>query len=254
MKHPVNFRDLGGIPTTDGRQVKQNLLLRSGRLSGLSPAETRRLLEDYHLTTILDLRSQPEREEFPNDPLPVQTVVIDIFGENPGRSASKDFLESLRTVAQVDKGMEMLYADLIQNPMALAGYRKFLDAVLGTTEGAVLFHCFAGKDRTGIGAAILLTLLGVGQEEIFRDYLRTNMQRRGENQRMVAQLRAQGTEEEQLEALRAAMKVKSRYLRRAFAVAEEKYGGFTQYCTRGLGVTKEEVDLLRSRYLIPREG
>jgi len=131
----------------------------------------------------------------------------------------------------------------------LTGYRQFIDAVLGAS-GALLFHCMAGKDRTGWGAVILLKMLGVTDEDIMTDYLATVEGRRAANLVLIEGLRQKGVDEEKLDAFADLMSVKPSYLQAAYDVVTEHFGTFENYLSTGLKVTEDEINQLREMYLV----
>jgi protein-tyrosine phosphatase len=129
------------------------------------------------------------------------------------------------------------------------GYRKFIDVLLNP-QGALLFHCFAGKDRTGWGAVIILKILGVSDEDIVEDYLATNAGRKAANDQLIEEYRAKGFTDEQLIYLEELMSVKASYLEVAFNIVREKFSTFDNYLAQVLNVTDEEVAKLRRLYLV----
>ena len=249
MRQPANFRDLGGMQTADGRKTKGKKILRSAEPNHLSQEDRRVLLEDYELKTIIDLRSAMEREQRPNDELPVETVTLDVLKQDVKKGAAQQSVLKFENLDDVHTVMRELYRNFITEPAPRACYRSFVEVFLQQEEGAVLFHCFAGKDRTGMGAAVLLTLLGVAAEDIMDDYILSNAMREESNNEIIALRLREGMSAERVPALTAALCVDKSYLEGTFNEAKAQYGSFFNYCTQGLGVTAEEVELLRKKYL-----
>ncbi len=161
-----NLRDLGGITCADGRPLRARRLLRSGELSRLSAAGAQRLAA-LHLTRIIDLRSPAERWRAPTTAAALAEVPRWEGGEvapeiDPRTVVGRCFASPRRTVGV----MCDLYRRL---PFAQAGALATL-VQAAAAGGPVLFHCSAGKDRTGVAAALLLALLGAGREAIAADY------------------------------------------------------------------------------------
>lgn len=248
-KELVNFRDLGGLIAADGKTLRSNRILRSGELWNLSDAWKNILLDEHKLAAVIDLRSQQETEEHPDDAMPVKMVHIDVLKMGRTNVANRHAMEKLSTRDDVMAAMGDMYEDFVTNPGICTAYRRFVDVFLQQEDGAVLFHCYAGKDRTGMGAAIILALLGVEESVIKNDYLLSNEMRRAENEVMIQAMRDRGADEDYLGAFSAAMYVEAAYLERSFAAANRDYGSFAEYCRKGLGVTQEEVDRLRTAYL-----
>lgn len=191
MKHfrrILNFRDLGGIPTSDGKEsVPSGLFFRSGKLSVLSREECTRFLESHHIKCVIDLRTPLEALEFP-DPLPesVEYLQIPILKDatvgitHETGSDPMTIIRNLRKHPEKLKEMMPDFNQLYRLSVTDAYCRKQLDQVVDTlrrnAENRVctLFHCTAGKDRTGIASMALLKSYGVSDEEIVKDYLKTN--------------------------------------------------------------------------------
>ncbi|MBA1393807.1 tyrosine-protein phosphatase, partial [Lactobacillus sp. XV13L] len=201
----INFCDLGGLTTQDHHTIKTKQLLRSGELVGLDKDTKNKLREDYHLTLAIDFRRDFEIKERPDDQISgVEIINIDILKSANNNASLEDFI-TIGASDQVDQHMLNIYHDLVMDPNAQAGYQQFLQLVLHNTTGSTLFHCFAGKDRTGFGAALILSLLGVDEAQILADYLKTNQDRKDANDAIIATYRQQGASPEALEALAIAL-------------------------------------------------
>jgi len=184
MKRELNLRDLGGI---GGGIVSKGLFLRSGKLSILSKDEVTGLCNKFGIKCVIDLRTAVESAEFP-DPLPdgveyVQIPLLKDAAVGITRETGSDpmtILKNLRKQPEKLKAMmpdfKALYTDIVTDEYSRAQLDK---VVLRLRENAdkgicTLFHCTAGKDRTGIVSMALLKSYGVGDGEIIKDYLRTN--------------------------------------------------------------------------------
>jgi protein-tyrosine phosphatase len=155
--HVPNLRDVGGAGTADGRRVRLGLLLRSAL-----PAADDLVPEDFAWppAVVIDLRSPLELlEGHPLDSLGAKVVNLPLLDTlQPGQHHEHDgTLASL--YRQVHNHAAHLLVDLVTE--------------IADADGPVLVHCAAGKDRTGIAIALVLRLLGVGQEEVLADYLLT---------------------------------------------------------------------------------
>lgn len=249
MKTVVNFRDLGGITTSKGKTVKANRILRSGELVDLANEDKIKLVDNYGLKSIVDFRSSKEIDERPDDSLECTDYYhIDIM-KNVEKNASRSSFED-NDQYHPDKMMNDVYKTIILDDTATQGYRSFIDVLLNQKEGSTIFHCFAGKDRTGLGAAIILTILGASKEDIVSDYLETNVLRKEANNKMLEEKRNQGATEQELEYFNVFMSVKADYLETAFETANEKYGSFLDYIMNGIGVSKNEIETLQEMYLV----
>lgn len=244
----VNFRDLGGISTRYGT-IKEHKLLRSGELVNLHPSDVDTLVNQYQLRLILDFRDQNEIGKRPDMEIPgARYCNIDIMKEVEENKTSLDHVAADLNPQTADEGMRDIYRTIILNSHAGKSYHDFVSQLIRLEEGAALFHCFAGKDRTGIGAAIVLTMLGVHKDDIMADYLLTNEMRQEENDRLIEQARLTGLSELQLQGLRHLYSVDESYLEEMYRTIDEVYGCFDHYLGTGLSITAKEIELLRTGY------
>ena len=247
MKTLVNFRDIGGIKTQDGKEVVTGKLFRSGEIVKLSEADKKEFTDTYGIKTIIDFRGEQEVSERPDDSIPgVSYVNIDIMRDSKGNTASFDDLVAVKESSK--EQMEKIYYDMITTESGRHGYKEFLETI-AEDDKPIIFHCFAGKDRTGLGAAFILGLLGVSEEDITRDYLKTNEQRREANAQIVAELREKGMTEEQLEEVLVMMTVDLSYLEVTRSAITENYGSLEDYVYNGLGVEPSVIAKLQQLYL-----
>lgn len=157
------MRDLGGIRTMDGKQIRPGLLVRSASLFQAEEQDLR------GISAVIDLRTSAEREESPDRAWGRQYLLLPVFEEATAGIS--------RESSGRDRGipdMAFLYGKMMRE--CAESFRKIILAVMehdfGT--GAVLWHCTEGKDRCGMTAAIVLEALGVSRERILEDYLKTN--------------------------------------------------------------------------------
>ncbi len=160
----LNLRDLGGLPTTDGGRTRWRSLLRSDDLSQLT-AQGAAAMAAYGLETVLDLRWQEEIELFPS---PVMKVLPRVRYVHVSLLAAA--AEQWRQLSQ-DCTKEQWKCVVLER--AGAQLSRALKEIAAASPGPLLFHCMAGKDRTGIIAALLLALADVTPEAIAADYARS---------------------------------------------------------------------------------
>ena len=264
----ANLRDLGGLATSDGQQVRAGRLFRSGHLSGLDRAEAA-ILDRLGLRTIIDLRRPSEVADFPTPDLDgVDRLWMSVspedsefavaanllFGEQPERFDTAE--DSGFAVAanllfgnqpeQVDIAtmLEGYFRNTVTN--RLDGYRPVFEAATDPDRQPLLFHCMGGKDRTGFVAGVLLRLLGVGQEEVMADYLLTNeilgdrMARRADQARQrIAQrsgVEPDQVDERHLEGVRAMLYTRPSFLQASFDAVTDKFGTWETFRRDGLGI------------------
>ena len=254
LKGSANVRDLGGIACRDG-MLRSKALLRGGSLHRLTPRDVALLRDDYHLKLVVDLRTDMEREEKPDVAIPgAANVSIPVFGESAiGITRERQSLKSLRSsgVASRLPNMEALYRTMMTGACigSLAEVVRLVVERAGS-DGAVLFHCTEGKDRTGVVSLVLLYLCGASYDDVMADYLYTNeiARRRARRIRLVAHLltgdRA-GTRK-----LENVFLADERYLDAALIAIGRKFGSFDAYVRHGLGIDDALRESFRNRMLV----
>jgi protein-tyrosine phosphatase len=147
--------------------------------------------------------------------------------------------------------MHYAYEDMIESESAQKAYRKFFDVLLkNTVDGeSVIFHCTAGKDRTGFGALLALSALGVPLNTIKKDYLLTNITTKDFIDSMVEHARQNGKNENVLQSIRDIQSVRSEYLDHAVKVLNDEYGGINNYLRDVMKLSSADIMKLRNIYL-----
>lgn len=171
MTGGYNFRDLGGFKTTDGKYVKWGKVFRSDDLNKLTDADLK-YLNSIPLISIIDFRSPSEIKLSP-DKMPRSTRNNYAFSITPGNLSSIDDIKNM-TTDQINNTMKSINQMLVTDSSCIAQYRLYFDLLQDEAETPLMFHCSAGKDRTGMGAALFLYSLGVDEKTILNDYLSSN--------------------------------------------------------------------------------
>lgn len=244
-----NFRDLGGYQTEDGRRVKPGMLFRSDQLDRLTDADLA-AMEGLRLAYVVDLRTESERAREP-DRLPrgAKPVVLDVSADADG-SLGGDMRKAQAAIA-AGRGVELLEAanrDFVSLPSAKTSYRAFVALVAAPATGPLVYHCTAGKDRTGWASAVLLSILGVPRERIYYDYLASNAYLAQKNAGILASLKASGAPIDPAN-LEPVLGVRRAYLDSAFAEVDRVYGSMDAYVRKGLGLSDAQIETIRRKYL-----
>jgi protein-tyrosine phosphatase len=244
-----NFRDLGGYPTLDGKLVRWRVLYRSGSLHKLTDTDLKRL-SDLDLEWIVDFRSPREKEMEP-DRLPAhlaaRLVEIPILDSSTQISQSSRN-EIVKRLKNIDPCKSLSGTNVELATRFTAEMRKFMDVLLSSVGRPLLFHCTAGKDRTGFAAAIILRILGVPQEVVMQDYLLTNQYFYAAHRRNVFLLRLLKGRKV-AEVVSGLIKADPAYLSAAFQTIDQNHGSFENYVHEALGLTINDVNCLKSFYL-----
>lgn len=252
----ANLRDLGGTPLSGGRTVRPGLVLRSGQLDRLD-LDADPAVAALGLRTVIDFRTDAERTDHP-DRVPADTrlLIADVLadkvssGRMPAAAQLKDLLSD-PVVAEEHLGggkAQALFGDVyrsfVHSGSAQAAYRTLLTEAADPDSGPLLFHCTAGKDRTGWGATIILALLGADDETLMAEYLSVNPAVKHAFAPMIEGFTAAGGDPDIALAL---IGVFPSYLEAALAEVESRYGSMEKYVREGLGVSDETVEALRAR-------
>jgi protein tyrosine/serine phosphatase len=242
-----NFRDYGGYQARAGR-LARGRLWRSGQHAGATPDDLARV-RDLSIATVIDLRGDSERAAFPC--LRLKDFAGDVLF-HPGETASlhgqavhAEAADRIRTLDDARDRMIRLYQGMAFREVLVGTWRLFGQA-LATRDGASLLHCLAGKDRTGVGAALIHYLLGVHHDDIIADYLLTNTAGNIEA-RIASQshnLADMGLSDA---AMRVVLGVEAVYLDTAFAAIRERFGSIEAYAETALGIGREQVAAMEAR-------
>jgi protein-tyrosine phosphatase len=250
LERAANVRELGGYKTTSGKTIKRNKLIRSAAINELSEAD-QRTLSNYGVNQIIDFRSYEEAREQPDQAIPkAQQFFLPIFSEDETMvSLSAETLtQKLADGEDAESQMKKVYRHFVESSHARKQYREFFDLVIKNDEaGATLFHCTAGKDRTGFGSFLLLSLLDVDSATIREDYLATNRYLGPFLKEKFTPMEKQ-MPPEVVEALTTLMSAKESFLDESLLAIEKNFGSVNQYLKEGLGITKEEKDYFLAHY------
>lgn len=252
-----NARDLGGLPTVDGRRVKTGVLFRGPGLGYLSDQDAA-VLHGLGLRTVLDLRYGPEAAHTPADRLvdgvtvvglpiydpafPVFTVVGQLL-QGEGDAAYADVLAQGTPAA-----MAAIYRWFVSDPVASAQFAAAVRRIAAPGTRPALFHCSAGKDRTGWLTVVVLTAVGVAPDLIRRDYLDTNVHSAPVVERILAAMVGKRPDLD-LAVVRPLFEARPEFLDAALDEVNRRYGSMAAYLSGGLGLTAAERDGLRAALL-----
>jgi protein-tyrosine phosphatase len=223
-----NVRDLGGYLTGDGRVTRWRSLIRAGNLDKVTPQAQQQLL-DYGVKTVIDLRDEWEVREFP-----------DVFAQSSIiRYQNVPFLENNLGTNPAWEADTQFYSDLH------VLYEKTIGAVVAAVADSTfptIFHCYAGKDRTGIVAALLLGSIGVSDALISEDYALTGVQ--------ITHLIAQWRDDALLHGrdmgrFECEVGSDSQTMLHTLAYLRDQYGGVVSYLHR-CGVTDAQLSRLQA--------
>ncbi|MBQ3792473.1 MAG: tyrosine-protein phosphatase [Clostridia bacterium] len=251
-----NARDLSCLTPENGKQIREGRLIRCGQLCGV-PAE---ILHEMagKITRIVDLRTDEEAKEGPDDvPAGCELIRLPLFedlkeGLTHEADAETEFIKKLKSDPEIARRhMFDNYESFVTGPYTLHAIRSFLELAAEKNEGALLYHCTAGKDRTGMISILLGKILGVSEEDLLKDYLKTNDFLTPYLPMFEKQLQSWLETEEPIgeKILQTLYLADPDYPAFANRRIREVYGTFDEYLTKGVGVKPETVEKIRENYL-----
>jgi protein tyrosine/serine phosphatase len=244
-----NFRDYGGY-AADGGTVRRGLLYRSGQHVQATDADLAALAK-LDIRTEIDLRGITERESNPcrrHEGWAGEVIAHD--GETTSSPPPMDIGPEVTTADYARDRMLAVYTRMPNNPAMHAMFGRYLHA-LADREGASLVHCFAGKDRTGIAATLLLHILGVSEADQLHEFLLTNQSPTFHvlrAQSVPAMERRLGRKIDE-DAIRAMLDVHEDYLARFHEVASEMHGSLDGWLEQVVGVDNDLRERLRIKFV-----
>ncbi|MDR2282623.1 MAG: tyrosine-protein phosphatase [Sphingobacterium sp.] len=234
MKGGYNFRDLGGIKASDGRHVKWGEVFRTGDWAHLTDDDLQ-YLHSLGLVSIVDFRTDEERKQEPSkqiDRAKVYNLTI-----APGNLSVSSLAELISfQKEQLDTIMIDLNRELLADQVSIKQYQEFFALLQNQESLPLAFHCSAGKDRTGMAAALFLFALGVDEESVIHDYMQSRVFLADKYQKYV----------DQYPNLEPLLTVKPAYLQSGINYMKKEYGTVESYLEAVLGV---DIVRMREMYL-----
>lgn len=256
LKKLNNTRDLGGMPA-DGGVIKKGKLIRSGKLNKITPA-TVQFFKDYGVSTVVDLRIFTETENAPDIlweglnyvHLPVLcTATTGITHDKTMRKTmEKESVRIKEEFGSADNYMTAMYRAILFEKEPKERLARALRLII-ENEQCILWHCSGGKDRAGIVAMLVESLLGVPEKVIIQDYIAS---RRFQWTKffwnrvglVIAPINLSFKR-----ILYGLMAAKKEYLWIPMKEIEKQYGSVTEYCKKELGVTDEDIANIKNKYI-----
>ncbi|NLR78393.1 tyrosine-protein phosphatase [Chitinophaga eiseniae] len=238
MQGTVNFRDVGGYKTNDGKKVAWGKVFRSADVSHLTDQDLR-VLEQKHIHTVIDFRGVKEAAAAPDHLLPETDYLL-----CPAGSDSLPGVAQMAAVIKKGDFLEKFYG----NTQYLGDRYKplFQKLLVLPANESIMYHCTGGRDRTGMATALFLYALGVPQETIEADFTASNVYLLPMNKRMFQGLQQNtGLDEE---TIRKALELKPELLHSFFSAIKGKYGTVENFFEKELGIGEKERAILKEKY------
>ncbi|NDJ33553.1 MAG: tyrosine-protein phosphatase [Chloroflexi bacterium] len=245
MEGTTNFRDLGGYTTPDGSRMAWRQLFRSARWLQLTGEDIERI-EALGIRTVVDFRQSADAEEFPNRlPDDIDYQSIPVFEDTP---------MSPRRVAFNRHRLLDVFAGVYVNHIVERGaptFGRLMKLLTDPDNLPLVFHCTAGKDRTGIAAALILSAVGVPRDVVVNDYLLTNLAAESFIEEINTQLGARNVRGVATEQLYPLLAASPRLIMGALDHIDARYGTVEAYLLEKAGLTKADLSRMRTVLLEP---
>ena len=246
LEGTYNTRDLGGYETIDGKTVKYGMLFRSDKLKNLTPLDCEKL-SNLGIKRIIDFRSNEEKQREPNlIPEGMEYIEMPISVDNKIRGEIFDILNNKSDRDMRDFLIEANRDFILEFKEVFSQFVK----ILANSPKPTLFHCSAGKDRTGFAAFLIYSILGVDRDTIIVDYLKSNyfikdsMEQQIENVSIILDITI-----EESRKLIPLLEVNIEYIESAIDTANSQYGSLDYFISEGLNISFKERDLLKELLL-----
>lgn len=243
------YRDLGGIKNKEGKVIKNNMIIRGKCLYKLKKKEIEKL-KIYNLAKVIDLRTAVEIDEKPNVVIDnVKYIHMPIFKEKTAGITHEKEQSKLKMLMNM-VSIENLYKLMVTDEYSVSQLKNIIHEIINSESYPVLFHCTAGKDRTGIVAMLLLYILDVDEDNIMKNYLEINKKHKPKANIFYWLVTILMWNRELAVKARSYYMVDESYLQTAIQSIKEKYGSIDDYVTNALCVTKEMKKEFKNKVLI----
>ncbi|MBP1587544.1 MAG: tyrosine-protein phosphatase [Clostridia bacterium] len=257
-----NLRDLGGLRNSYGETVREHLFIRGSQLSKISGRSAGKISKLVKPATVVDLRTDAEHTERPDKTIPGAAYVhVPLFSEETaGLSHAKG--QSLKTIAtgghtkaallEAIPDLENVYPVMATSREAIDGLREALDIIISNARSgkATLYHCTAGKDRTGIVSMLLLHMLDVDYDTIVNEYMLSNSGARADIIKYCPLIFIATGSIRCARKLKEVLKARKRYLDSFIAAASRDFGSIDGFITDALGISPETIESLKEAALV----
>lgn len=246
LEGAVNFRDIGGYKTSDGREVKWGRVFRSDGLARLTEKD-HRVLTQIGIERVFDFRSPAEVSEAP-DKLPEDGSITHV--NLPVTYGRIDFVDAMARLKQGDASWltpDFMVSGYIRNIEEFAGvWGEVINCIADSKGPALLFHCTGGKDRAGTCAALILLMLGVDKETVIEDHQLSNTYIAGFLPKIYELIASYGVDPDKLVPyLTAPLEC----IQALLDHLQNNYGSASEYLAKKAGVKKETQELLKEKLL-----
>lgn len=249
-----NARQLGGYKTIDGKTIVENRLFRTGKLDNATESDKDFLINECNLKTVVDLRAPLEAEmrpevswenvEFVNFYPFTQEIAVKV------KKRSKNKAELFLGFIEEGYLYDDMYADVVTSDVSRLCYMQFFDKLLSMKDDeAILWHCSAGKDRTGITSLLVMEVLGVPKNDCIENFMLSDKILMPEINEILSLVKNYTDDPKVISGCRILAGVDKFYIDRLYEKAEKYYGSVKNLVIQRFGVTERDIEILKKRYL-----
>ena len=257
-----NVRQPVGYIGTDGKRIKNNVIIRSGMLFSASADAKRELSEGYKVSDIIDFRTENEVKTMPEPDIDgARYHQLSVLNDLPATKEDFELYKKMLNIndlvyryktlyeQKIPLNLEQNYKTMVFSDDGKKGFKKFFEIILNKPEdSAILFHCTQGKDRTGVGTILLLSALGVDRETIIADYLLTNEAYGYLLERIHRELNAAKVRKEVFDYAMTLESVSESLIMPMLSEIDREYGSVQGYIRSELGLKEADFDRLIELY------
>ena len=246
------YKDFGGIKTKDNKTIKKNMIIRSSYLYDLTDEEIK-LIKSFNLKEVIDLRTNMEIKEKPDYVLnDVRYLSCPLFKETHA-GVTHEIANDMLSVLFNMPSLSTIYQGIVSNDYSIEMIKKVMNEIVLGDNYPVLFHCSAGKDRTGIIAFLTLYLLNVDYETIMADYLEINEKNKELAEKFYAYAKTKTDDDSKAVKAKLLYLVDRSYIEAALDKINELYGSLDNFIENKLEIDRMEIEFFRKRCLVEGE-
>lgn len=243
LKNTFNFRTIGGYKTIDNKFVKKGILYRSDNLARLNTLDLH-YFTMFNIKRVVDFRSLNEISKEPDMlPIDIEYISMPIQSDKKVKTELNLILNGL-----LDKNIKEFLIEANKNFIldSTDVFSKFIKDFINSNGETTLYHCTAGKDRTGFATVLILTILGVPRKIVIEEYLFSNYCiEKTINQQLAKVCNIMNIEHKDCHKILPLMYVELDYINKAFETIDNKYGNINNYILNGLNISFEDIVKLK---------
>ncbi len=261
----INARDLGGYIMQDGRRLRDGMLLRSAHLADATD-EDLQYLSSIPIAKVIDFRKDIEMNGKTDRMVPGAEYIrleIDASGKIVSQATEdekrlftgnkqfdvKKFMVMAAFNPMAQRIAQQMYPNLTNDPECRKQFKQFFRLILDTANGAILYHCTQGKDRTGFASALILAALGAGRDTIVADFDATNRVYEEDVRQCCQNVRLMGGKENEIATVKSFLGANTDNFIKALESIDREFGTMEAYLKGPIGLTEQDILTLRERYL-----